>query len=88
MHWSCPLKHKGSKHYRVASNSIFETSHSSRTEHLMFFILTENCICLPILASLYITTSSRLKTSRFGLSFTSFIHLCFRRTLVTFVYRT
>lgn len=87
MHWSCPLKHKGSKHYRVASNSIFETFHSSRTEHLMFFMIsahTENCICLPILASLYI---SQLETSRFGLSFTSFIHLCFRRTLVTFVYR-
>lgn len=40
MHWSCPLKHKGSKHYRVASNSIFETSHSSRTEHLMFFMIS------------------------------------------------
>lgn len=40
MHWSCPLKHNGSKHYRVASNSIFETSHSSRTEHLMFFMIS------------------------------------------------
>lgn len=40
MHWSCPLKHKGSKHYRVASNSIFETFHSSRTEHLMFFMIS------------------------------------------------